>query len=71
MENPEAMSHRSRRSTLTPEKLDRAQEALATLLRCDEVTGFAVQDLERAQHTIQGLYRRVGGSGEGRRNRRR
>ena len=56
MRSDETMDHRSKGKHLTQEKLDRAQQALATLLRCDEVRGFAVQDLERALHTIQGLY---------------
>ena len=57
MRNPESMPHRTKDQHLTAQKLDRAREALATLLRCEEVSGFAVQDLERSQRTIGGLYR--------------
>lgn len=54
------MPHRTKGRALTPEKLDRARAALAELLRCDGVPGFVIQDLERAQRSISGLYRGTG-----------
>lgn len=55
----EPMPHRSKGKTLTAEKLDRARAALAEVLHCDEVPGFALQDLERAQRSLGGLYARA------------
>lgn len=57
MRSPESMPHRTKDQHLTAAKLDRVRDALAVLLRCEEVSGFAVQDLERAQRTVEGLYR--------------
>ena len=56
----EPMPHRTKGRELTPQKLDRARSALTELLHCDDVPGFVLQDLERAQRSISGLYRRAG-----------